>query len=109
MTTIRQPFGEDADTKTPLTSVNVGTANTGVTATEEGNAAFHKTELTFTDLAIGSAVGAANLAFGKLLYTLPAGAQFVKAVYINVALTGTVTIVGDTPEVGVGSVLGAGA
>lgn len=108
-TKIKVPFGVDENDITPKTSVNVGTANTGVTATEYGDATFHKTVLTFEDLAVGSPTAAANLCFGKLLYTLPAGAQAVKTTYMDVALTGTVTIVGDTPEVGIGSVLGAGA
>jgi len=106
---VRQPFGLGADNTTPLTSVNVGTANTGVTAVERGDAVKHQTVLSFTDLAVGSAVGAANLAFGKLLYTLPAGAQVISTVYMDVALTGTATIAGDTPDVGIGSVIGSGA
>lgn len=90
-------------------STNVGTANTGVTAVERGDGRQHQTVLTFTNLAIGSSVGAANLAFGKLLYTLPAGVQNYKVAYMNVTLTGTVNIVADTPDVGIGTVIGSGA
>jgi hypothetical protein len=109
--TIRQGFGESADNQTQLSSVNVGTVATatGLSVVEQGDAVNHKTVLTLTDFAVGSAVGAANLGFGALLYTLPAGAQIVEAVYMSVALTGTATIVADTPDVGVGSTVGTGA
>ena len=90
-------------------TANVGTANTGVTAVENGDGKNHVTTLTFTDLTIGAAVGAANLAFGKLLYTLPAGVQNYSVAYMDVTLTGTVTIAADTPDVGIGTVIGAGA
>lgn len=106
---INKPFGTSPSNVEQTTSVNIGTANTGVTATEYGDARNHVTKLTFTDLAIGSAVATANLAFGKLLYTLSAGAQLVEAVFMNLALTGTVTIVGNTPDVGIGSVIASGA
>jgi len=107
----RQPFGTGANDKIDITSLNVGTVETAATTTvvEQGDSVNHKTVLTLTDFAVGSAVGAANLCFGALMYTLPAGAQLVEVAYMSVALTGTVTIVGDTPELGIGSVLGAGA
>jgi len=82
---------------------------TGVSIAEEVAGATRKTVLTFTDLAVGSAVAAANLAFGKKVFEFPAGVQVIKATYMSVALTGTATIIGDTPEIGLGSVLGAGA
>jgi len=100
---VRPPFGEDVQT------VGTVATATGLAVTEEGDAINHKTILTLTDFAVGSAVAAADLAVGALLYTLPAGAQIVKAVYFNVALTGTITIVGDTPDIGVGSTIGTGA
>lgn len=91
------------------TTSGVGTAETGVTAVEAGFGSLHVTKLNFTDLAIGSAVGAANLAFGKLLYTLPAGSQAIVGAVLDVALTGTVNIVADTPDVGIGTTIGSGA
>lgn len=108
--TIRKPFGTDPDTQTPTTSVNIGTVNTvtGLTIVEQGDAVNHKTVLTMVDMPVGSATGAAALAFGKLLYTLPAGAQLVTLTYVSVALTGTTTIVGDTPEIGIGSLIASG-
>lgn len=107
---IREPFGTDPDTQTPKTAVDVGAVSTasGITVVEQGDAVNHKTVLTLAGFAVGSATGAANLAFGALMYTLPAGAQVTDMSYMNLALTGTTTIVADTPEVGIGSVLGAG-
>lgn len=109
--TIKQPFGESAEPITQITDVNVGAVNsvTGLSVVEQGDAVNHKTVLTMSGMAVGSAVGAAALAFGKLLYTLPAGAQLMDITYASVALTGTVTIVGDTPEIGIGSVIASGA
>lgn len=100
---VRTPFGEDVQ------SVGTVATATGLSVTEEGDAILHKTILTLTDFAVGSAVGAADLAFGALLYTLPAGAQLMDITYMSVALTGTVTIVADTPDFGIGSVVGSGA
>ena len=106
----RQPFGTGANDKTDITSVNIGTAPTatGLSVVEQGDAVNHKTVLTLADFAVGSATGAAALAFGALVYTLPAGAQLMDITYMSVALTGTVTIVGDTPEIGIGSVIASG-
>jgi hypothetical protein len=94
----------------PTTIVNVGTAATGVTAAEYGDGRDHITELTFTAKTIGAAVGAADLAFGTQLYTFPAGALVVKAAYMSVALAGSgSTCDADTPDGGVGTVVGSGA
>lgn len=101
--TVRTPFGADVE------SAGTAPVATGLTVTEEGDAINHKTIITLADFAVGSPVAAADLAFGALLYTLPAGAQIVDAVYADIALTGTTTIVGDTPDVGVGSTIGTGA
>lgn len=109
--TIKQPFGESAEPITQITNVNVGTVATatGLSGVEQGDAVNHKTVLTLADFPVGSAVGAAALAFGGLVYTLPAGAQLMDITYMSVALTGTVTIVADTPEIGIGSVVASGA
>ncbi len=105
---VKAPFGVDASDMTQKTSVNVGAVGALVTAVEYGGASFHKTVLTLADFVVGAATGAAALCFGGLAYTLPAGVQNIKSVYMSIKLTGTITIVGDTPEVGIGSVLGAG-
>lgn len=93
-----------------VTRQNVGTAETGVTAVEYGDGRRRVTKLTFTDLTIGAAVGAANLGIGKKLYTLPAGAIVVKAAHMSVALTGSgATCDADTPDMGIGTVIASGA
>lgn len=97
--------------ESPLTAKNVGAVNsvTGLTGVEYGDGVNHVTVLTMDEMPVGSPVAAANLAFGKKLYTLPAGAQIVEAVYMDLALEGTTTIAGDTPDVGIGSVIASGA
>jgi len=91
------------------TGLHVGAAETGVTAAEYGDARQHVTKLTFTALAIGSSTGAAELGFGKLLYTLPAGAIVVRAAYMSVALTGSgAACDADTPDGGIGTVIASG-
>lgn len=91
------------------TSNNKGLPGAGVSVMEYGDGLNHVTEIKLKDVLIGSPVGAASLAFGKLIYTLPDGAQLVDAVYMDIALTGTVNIVADTPDVGIGSVIATGA
>ncbi len=88
----------------------LGTPATGVSAVESGIGKNHVTTLTFTDLALISPVGAANLAGGGLLYTLPTGPVIVKSAYMSVALTGSgANCDADTPDTGVGTVIGSGA
>jgi hypothetical protein len=106
---IRQPFGESANSLTPQTSVNVGTAATGVTAVEYGDAINHKTVLTI-DSVLPAIAGGADLAVGKLVYTLPAGAILIKGSYMSMALTAADgNIDADTPDVGIGTVIASGA
>ncbi len=106
MSTVRFPFGDGPETN----ASNVGVAEelTGLTVAEYGNEAFHKTVLTFDAVAVGSATGAASLGFGKLLYTLPAGACIVRSSKLNLALQGTGTVDADTPDVGLGTVIASG-
>mgnify|MGYP001577834850 CR=1 FL=1 len=94
------------------TRTNVGTAATGVTAVEYGNGRFHITKLTFTALLVGSPVGAANLAIGVKVYDLPAGAIQVGGTSMSVALADAsvgALDVADTPDVGIGLLIGSGA
>jgi hypothetical protein len=98
---IRTPFGEDV--------VGTGTAADGVTAVESGNDVNHVTTLTI-DTTLPAIAGGAALAVGKLLYTLPAGAQVTKVSYMNVALTAADgNIDADTPDVGLGTTIASGA
>jgi hypothetical protein len=103
---IRYPFGAGPDT----TISNIGDVNvlTGLTVAEYGNETSHKTVLTFDEVAIGSPTGAANLGFGKLVYTLPAGACIIKSSKIDFSLQGGGTVDADTPDVGLGTVIASG-
>ena len=94
------------------TAVNVGAAATGVTAVEYGDAINHQTKLTFTALGVITPVALANLAGGVLLYTFPAGAIMVDSANLSVALADVsagALCVADTPEIGVGLLVGSGA
>jgi hypothetical protein len=85
-----------------------GTPETGVTATEYSSDGRHfVTVLTFTGLAVGT-IAAGDKAYGKKIYTLPAGAQLVKASYMSVGLTTAGSTKTDTPDVGIGSVIATG-
>lgn len=93
---------------TPVTTDNVGTANTGVTAAEYGDGYNHTTVLTVSQEDAVTVADTAALCDGYLLYTLPAGEIIVNSAYISMA----VTLAEDTtatPEVGIGTVLGSGA
>ena len=90
-------------------ATNVGTAGTGVTATEYGDGRNHVTRLVIADLALTIGDNA-SLGLGSLLYTFPAGAVHLQAASASVALaldTGTPTT--DTPEVGLGTTVASGA
>jgi len=106
MASIRTPFGSGADT----TDLNNGTVEevTGLTVVEQGNGTTHKTILSLDEVAVGSATGAAALGFGKLLYTLPAGACIVKSSTIDLSLQGGGVVDADTPDLGLGTVIASG-
>ncbi len=90
-------------------SANVGAAATGVTAVEYGDGFNHVTVLTVSTT-LPAIAGGAALAIGKLLYTLPAGAQIIRASYMSLGVTQTQgNINADVPKVGLGSVIGVGA
>jgi len=85
-------------------------ASTTVVATEGGNSSVHVTTLTLTDFIVGKPTELANLAFGALLYTLPAGAAVIKCAKQDLGLTATdATIAADTPDLGIGTVIASGA
>ena len=90
-------------------ATNVGTAGTGVTATEYGDGRNHVTKLTLASVALTIGDNA-SLGSGALIYTLPAGAILVNAASINVGVTLTTgTPTTDTPEIGLGTVVASGA
>ena len=88
---------------------NIGTAATGVTAVEYGDGYQHTTVLT-VDTTLPAIAGGANLAVGKLLYTLPAGACIVDKAYMSLAITQSEgNINADTPDGGLGTTIASGA
>ena len=92
-----------------LTTLNVGTAGTNVTAVEYGNGQSHITELTLASVAytIGDT---ATLAIGAIIYTLPAGVCVVNSAAMSMGLTLTTgTPTTDTPDGGIGTLIGSGA
>lgn len=87
---------------------NIGAAGTNVVATEYGDGFNHTTILTLTNADLGAVGGAGNLAIGALIYTFPAGAHVHSVTSASVSLQGDAAVQGDTPDVGIGSVIGSG-
>lgn len=87
---------------------NIGTAGTGVTAVEYGDGKSHVTVLTLTSVAMGTITGGADQALGALIYTFPAGVHLHEVTYMSVGLTTAGATKTDTPDVGIGSVVGSG-
>ncbi len=91
------------------TGANLGTPGTGVTAVEIGDGYNHTTILTVSSV-LPAIAGGAALGVGKLLYTLPAGAEVYKTSYMSMAITQIQGhINADTPKVGLGTVIASGA
>lgn len=90
---------------------NVGTPATGVTAAEYGDGWGHTTVLTIgAGVVLPAIAGGAALGVGKLLYTLPAGAQVINRSRMSIAITQTAGhINADTPTVGIGTTIATGA
>jgi len=97
------------DNQTPTTSTNVGTAGTGVTAVEYGNAYNHITVLTVAGV-LSAISGSGNHGVGLKVYTLPTSAQIIKSAYMSIGITQSDgNINADTPTVGLGTTLAATA
>lgn len=114
LTDLDGAIGDVVDGTTARTGVvkntqNVGVLGTGVTAVEAGDGMHHVTTLTLTDVDLGAIAGAGNLAVGALIYTFPAGVHKHSVTYSSVSLTGDAAIQADTPDCGLGSVIGSGA
>jgi hypothetical protein len=86
----------------------LGTAGTGVTAVHHSDGRNITSVFTLSAISLTIA-GAAAEAVGALIYTFPAGAHFHEVTYMNITLTGGGTVDADTPDVGIGSVIGTGA
>lgn len=92
-----------------VTTSNVGTAGTGVTAVHYGDGIRNTAILTIAST-LPAIAGGAALGVGKLIYTLPTGAVIVGAAYMSVGITQTQGhINSDTPVVGLGTVVASGA
>lgn len=98
------------DSKMPLiVTSNVGVAETGVTVVERGDGYNHTSILT-VDSVLPAIAGGAALSVGTLLYTLPAGALVINSAYMSMAITQSEdNITADTPDIGLGTVVAAGA
>lgn len=102
---IRSPFGAD-DAKT---TQNLGVASAGSVAAESGDKVHHVTEIT-VDTVLPAITGDTAQALGKAIYTLPAGAIVVQGTSMSIALDAIDGFINtDTPEVGLGNVIAAGA
>ena len=86
---------------------NIGVAGTNLTAKEEQLGSFHKTTLLVGSLGLSIAVaGNASEAVGHQIYTFPAGKKCaIKSVYLSLNVSSGQA---DTPEIGVGTVIGSG-
>lgn len=94
-----------------VNEANIGTIpiGAGISVVENGTGTHHVTTLTLTNFNLGAIPGAANLALGELIYTLPAGSQVISVTNMGIALQGDAPVQADTPEVGIGSVAASGA
>jgi len=87
----------------------IGTPGTGVTAQEFGDRSQRQTVLTI-NYTLPAIAGGANLAVGRKIYTLPAGAARVTSTSMSVSIKQTEAhITADTPDVGIGTTIGSGA
>lgn len=90
------------------TGANLGTPGVGVTAVEVGDGRTHTSILTVAST-LPAIAGGASLGVGKLLYTLPAGAQFIEASRMSLGITQTQgNINANAPKVGLGTVIASG-
>ena len=86
----------------------LGTVGTNVTQVQTGSDRDVTVVLTLTAASLGAPGAGTNEAVGALVYTFPAGSHVHTATFMSVGLTvGTVTT--DTPDVGIGSIIGTGA
>jgi hypothetical protein len=84
---------------------SVGAAATGFTAVEYGGGPSHRTVIT-NDADLTKAVASAALSFGWKLYDFPAGVIRIVGGTIDVTVAGATST--DTPEVGLGHLVGSG-
>lgn len=94
-----------------ILSADGGTVTTSSTtvAAEHGDGLWHITKLTLTNFAIGTSGDNAALAIGAKFYTFPAGTIVVENASIVGSITAAISVTTNTPEVGIGTVIGSGA
>jgi len=91
-----------------LASTAKGVAGSGSSVVEFGDGK-NRTAVIDINTTLGAIAGGANLALGKLIYTLPAGALIIKSAYMSVAITQTQGFINaDTPDIGLGTTIASG-
>lgn len=95
--------------KPTRSSAAAGTPGTGVTAVEVGDGAHMRVTLTLTDFAVGNSGDNVAKALGAVIYTLPAGVFTINSAYLTVGVTIADANTTQTPEIGLGTVVGSGA
>lgn len=91
------------------TGANIGTPGTGITVSEYGDGYRHTTVLKCNVTDAFTTGDSADLADGYLVYTFPAGAILVESTYMSIGITATTEQAADTPEIGIGTVIGTGS
>jgi|TARA_R100001530_G_scaffold10633_1_gene10453 hypothetical protein len=95
------------DSGSYYTDKNIGTPGADVSADEYGDGRNHVTVLDLSAAVVGTPNPGNNLAIGVLIYTFPAGAHVQEVMSWDMGLT-TGGVQTDTPDVGIGSVIGSG-
>lgn len=96
------------DTQDQTTITNIGTVPASITVVENGDGNNHTTTLTLAGV-LPAITGGVDQAIGLLIYTFPDGAIVINHAYITVGITQSEgNINADTPEVGLGTVIGTG-
>jgi hypothetical protein len=94
---------------TLINRTNVGTAGSGVRASEYGNAYQHTTILSINKAAALTLADNAALADGHLIYTFPTGALIVNNAHMALTITNAEHAANATGELGLGTTVGSGA
>lgn len=86
-----------------------GTLGVGVTLADRWALGNRYTDKLTIAGVFSAIAGGGNLAVGLLVYTLPAGHYLIKNAYMSIACAGAAAIRADTPDLGIGTVIGSGA
>lgn len=90
---------------------NIAPADGTLSVVEKGSGeTYHVTQINIADMSLITPAAAADLASGKLIYTLPGGRITIDKVYLNLSVdTGGSTVSADTPDLGLGTTVASGA